>query len=187
MDDGQRSVRVLLLLADRGKNLDAAIFDLQDGLRRIAFLVPHFDAMQPLTRTSLISSAIVCFPSPARRSTQVRTRKWVPPPGGAEKFVNVALAVADVNAARGSSKSAVDCFRFSSQRMLSFFSIGTRVGLIFFLSALQPLNFFRVQNFMAASPSGSPSVVTARLECIRMPAHHVVVMRPAWSRPEWSR
>jgi hypothetical protein len=38
----------------------------------------------------------------------------------------------------------------------------TRVGLIF-LSAAVPLNFFRVQNLMAASPSGSPSVVTARL------------------------
>jgi hypothetical protein len=36
----------------------------------------------------------------------------------------------------------VDCFRFSSQRILSFFSVGTRVGLIFFLSALQPLNLF---------------------------------------------
>src|SRR5260221_14399284 len=53
--------------------------------------------------------------------------------------------------------------------MLSFFSMGTRVGLIFFLSAAVPLNFFQVQNLTATIPSGSPSVVTARLECIRMP------------------
>jgi len=32
----------------------------------------------------------------------------------------------------------VDCLRFSNQRMLSFFSMGTRVGLIFFFKALQP-------------------------------------------------
>jgi hypothetical protein len=38
----------------------------------------------------------------------------------------------------GAPRSVVDCFAFSSQRMLSFFSIGTRVGLIFLLSALQP-------------------------------------------------
>jgi hypothetical protein len=53
--------------------------------------------------------------------------------------------------------------------MGSFFSMGTRIGFIFFLSAAVPLNFFRAQNLTAASPSGSPSVVTPRLECIRMP------------------
>ena len=41
--------------------------------------------------------------------------------------------------------------------------------IIFFLSAAAPLNFLRVQNFTAARPNGKPSVVTARLECIRMP------------------
>ena len=50
----------------------------------------------------------------------------------------------------GSSRSSVDCLRFSSQRMLSFFSMGTRVGLIFLLSAAVPLNLSRVQNFTAA-------------------------------------
>jgi hypothetical protein len=38
----------------------------------------------------------------------------------------------------GSPKSAVDWRRFSSQRMLSLSSIGTRVGLIFFLRAAVP-------------------------------------------------
>jgi hypothetical protein len=44
----------------------------------------------------------------------------------------------------------VDCFKFSNHRMLSFFSMGIRVGLIFFLSAAVPFNFFRVQNLTAA-------------------------------------
>src|SRR5215471_11548001 len=69
----------------------------------------------------------------------------------------------------GSPSFAVDCLRFCSQRMLSLCSIGTRVGLIFFFSAAVPLNFFRFQNLMAAKPRGRPSVVNARLECIRMP------------------
>src|SRR6267378_648826 len=83
----------------------------------------------------------------------------------------------------GSPRSSVDCWTFSSHRMLSFFSMGMRVGLIFFLSAAVPLNFFRVQNLTAASPSGSPSVVTARLECIRMPQTVCDLRRPALSHP----
>jgi hypothetical protein len=38
--------------------------------------------------------------------------------------------------------------------MLSFFSIGTRVGLILLLSASEPLNFFLVQNFIRGKPEG---------------------------------
>ncbi|TQE62327.1 hypothetical protein FF021_20790 [Leptospira noguchii] len=59
--------------------------------------------------------------------------------------------------------------RFSNQRKLSFSSIGIFVGLIFFFNALQPLNFFLFQNLIEANPSGSPSVVITKLECIRMP------------------
>src|SRR3546814_12873757 len=58
-----------------------------------------------------------------------------------------------------------------------------RVGLTFFLSAAVPLNFFRVQNLTADNPSGSPSVVTTRLECIRMPQTVYDLRRPALSRP----
>jgi len=67
--------------------------------------------------------------------------------------------------------------------MLSFFSMGMRVGLIFFLSAAVPLNFFRVQILTAANPSGSPSVVIARLDYIRMPQTVCDLRRPALSRP----
>jgi hypothetical protein len=34
---------------------------------------------------------------------------------------------------------------------------------------LNPLNVLRLQNFTAAKSSGSPAVVTARLECIKSP------------------
>src|SRR5260221_13561782 len=77
----------------------------------------------------------------------------------------------------GSPKSSVDCFRFSRHRMLSFFSMGTRVGLIFLLRAAVPLNLSRVQNFTAPNPSGSPAVVIARLECIKIP-HAVYILDP---------
>ena len=55
----------------------------------------------------------------------------------------------------GSPSSSVDCLRFSSQRTLSFCSIGMRVRLTLPLRALVPLNFLRVQNLTAARPSGS--------------------------------
>ena len=77
----------------------------------------------------------------------------------------------------------MDCFKFSNHRMLSFFSMGIRVGLIFFLSAAVPLNFFLVQNLTAANPSGTPAIVTARLECIRMPQTVCDLRRPTLSRP----
>src|SRR6516165_11099941 len=78
----------------------------------------------------------------------------------------------------GSSSSLVEYFRFSSQRTLSLASMGTRVGLTFRFRALVPLNLLRVQNLIAASPSGSPSVVTARLECIRIPQTVCDLRRP---------
>ena len=71
---------------------------------------------------------------------------------------------------------------FSSQRMLSFASIGTRVGLTRRLSAFVPLNLARVQNLIAARPSGSPSVVTAKLACISSPQTVCILSRPSASR-----
>ena len=51
---------------------------------------------------------------------------------------------------------------FSSQRMLSLVSIGTRVWLTLRLSASSPLNWGRVQNRTAVSPSGNPSSVIGK-------------------------
>ena len=67
--------------------------------------------------------------------------------------------------------------------MLSLPSIGIRVGLILFLRAFVPLNFFRVQNLAAAIPSGNPSVVTVRLECINSPQSVCMRWRPDLSLP----
>src|SRR3989338_2774356 len=69
----------------------------------------------------------------------------------------------------GAPINSVERRRLSSQRMLSFCSIGTRVGLTLRASAFVPLNFSRDQNFAAVSPSGKPSGVTARLACMSMP------------------
>jgi hypothetical protein len=90
----------------------------------------------------------------------------------AKKFINIALTVGDMNT---SFWSVEKVRRMTEVRQPS---MGTRVGLIFFLSALEPLNFFLVQNLMAAKPRGSPSVVTTRLECIRIPQTVRNVMRP---------
>ncbi|MCF6119330.1 hypothetical protein L2449_21025 [Mesorhizobium muleiense] len=69
---------IALLLADRRQALDAAVFDLdRDGLR-LALGIANLDLMQPADLFLVISVAIVCSPSPAKRSTQVLTRKWVP-------------------------------------------------------------------------------------------------------------
>ncbi|NUB05174.1 hypothetical protein FW320_03090 [Azospirillum sp. Vi22] len=81
----------------------------------------------------------------------------------------------------GSPNSSVVRRRFSSQRTLSFCSMGTRVGLIFLLRAAVPLNLVRVQNLTAPSPRGRPSVVAARLACISNP--HTVCMRNRPSSP----
>jgi hypothetical protein len=67
--------------------------------------------------------------------------------------------------------------------MLSFPSIGTRVGLTARLSAAVPLNFDRVQTFTAVTPSGTPSSVTARLVCRRRPHSVWCRHRLSASRP----
>src|SRR5262245_35323624 len=54
---------------------------------------------RPLISALAMSVATVFFPSPASRSTQVRTRKWVPLSFCcAEELINVAFAVADMHA-----------------------------------------------------------------------------------------
>jgi hypothetical protein len=75
----------------------------------------------------------------------------------------------------------------SSHRMLSLRSMGTLVGLTFRFKAAVPLNFLLVQNFTAAKPSGSPSAVTARLECIRSPQTVCMRNRPCLSLPLLTR
>lgn len=50
--------------------------------------------------------------------------------------------------------------------------------MIFFLGAAVLLNFFRVQNLTTANPGGTPLIVTARLECIRMPQTVCDLRRP---------
>src|SRR5215210_7913545 len=67
----------------------------------------------------------------------------------------------------GAPSKTMDWRMFSSQRMLSLCSIGTRVELILRLSAAVPLNCCRDQNFTAERPRGRPSGVTTRDACMR--------------------
>jgi hypothetical protein len=75
-------------------------------------------------------------------------------PGKTEQLEDVALPISDMDA---------------TPWMLSFLSIGTHVGLILRFNALVPWNLSRFQNLIAASPSGKPSTVVTKLECMRMP------------------
>jgi hypothetical protein len=61
--------------------------------------------------------------------------------------------------------------------------MGTRVGLTLRLSAALPLNFSRDQNLAVVSPSGNPSVVTAREACMSSPQTVCIRNRPALSLP----
>jgi hypothetical protein len=65
--------------------VDAPVAKLDAGLAGLAILPGDLDPVQALDRDLPISSAIVCRPSPARRSTQARTRKWVPAACAAQK------------------------------------------------------------------------------------------------------
>src|SRR3954467_6195682 len=87
----------------------------------------------------------------------------------------------------GAPSKAMDWRRFSSQRMLSLCSMGTRVGLILRLSAAVPLNCCRDQNFTADRPNGRPAVVTAREVCMRRPHTVCIRKRPALSLPLFTR
>src|ERR1022692_1768761 len=120
--------------------------------------------------------------------------------GDREQFVDVALAIADVD----------DTFRFGQQRCRLPHVLKPAITLFLFdrdacrvdaalervramnLSLLQNLianalervramNLSLLQNLIAASPSGRPSVVTTKLECIRIPQD---IWWPGW--PPWA-
>jgi hypothetical protein len=78
----------------------------------------------------------------------------------------------------GAPDNSVERRSLSSQRVLSFCAMGTRVGLIFRLIAGVPVNVSRDQNFAAVRPSGKPSGVIARLPCNSIPQ-----MTWRWWRP----
>src|SRR4051794_14912036 len=170
MDHGQVERGIALLLADRRPHVDAPVAELDAGLAGLAILPGDLDPMQALDRDlpHLVGDRV---PSVAGQAIDAGAHEEV---GArrlrrAEELVDSFSRSPTWTSRAGSSRSAVAWRMFSSQRMLSLASIGTRVGLIRRLSAFVPLNLARVQNLTAASPSGSPSVVTARLACISRP------------------
>jgi hypothetical protein len=124
----------------------------------------------PRIGSRAIFLATVVPPEPASRSTHVRTRKWVSAVRAAQNNSKMSPSRSPTWTHRAGAPSwVVACLRLSSQRTRSFCSIGTRVGFTRFFRALVPLNFRRVQNLTAARPSGTPAVVTTRLECRSSP------------------
>ena len=167
VDHGQQEFGVLLVFTDGRKHPDTAVFDFQNGFRPITFFITDLEAMQSLDVHFFHFRRNRMFPVSGQPiHAGAHQEMGAQRLGGAEKLVNLALSVTDMNAALRVVQKGGGLGQGSSQRMFSFFSIGTRVGLIFFLSALQPLNSLRVQNFMAVKQRGRPAVVTAKLECI---------------------
>lgn len=105
-------------------------------------------------------------------------------PDRAEKLVDVAFTFADMEASSWFTqklRGLLDIFQ--PHQMLSFFSIGTRGGLILFFKRGGALEFRPSPVLTAAKASGRPSVVTTRLECIRMPQTVCNLRRSVLSRP----
>ncbi|MDF0584969.1 hypothetical protein [Bradyrhizobium yuanmingense] len=101
----------------------------------------------------------------------------------AEKLVNVTLAISDMDASSRMIQELRRLLEIFQPPDAFLFLDGKPDRIDLLLSAAVPLNFFRVQNLTAANPSGTPSIVTARLECIRMPQTVCDLRRPALSRP----
>ncbi|XUJ37640.1 hypothetical protein ACQ5SK_28640 [Bradyrhizobium japonicum] len=79
----------------------------------------------------------------------------------AEEFVDVTLAITNMDASSRTIQELRRLLEIFQPPDAFLFLDGNPGGLIFFLSAAVPLNFFRVQNLTAANPSGTPSIVTA--------------------------
>jgi len=79
----------------------------------------------------------------------------------------ISSPVSDVQ--RRSASIPWTVLRFSSQRMLSFFFDRHTRRINPSLQRIRAVKLVRFQNLIAARPSGSPSRVTTKLECIRMP------------------
>ena len=158
-----------LLLSDRRQHAKAAILDFDAGGLDKSGVVSNPDVMKP-SDVEIPHFVGVWFPFPASRPTQILTRKCVPSSSAKQqRLVDVALAVADMNAAFGGAEQRHRLAHIFQQRKLSFCSIGTRVGLISGSRQPCPLNFCRFQNLIAASPNGRLSVLTAKLEFISNP------------------
>src|SRR5947208_4128073 len=162
--------RVMLLLPDRRQELNPFVFDLKDGNVRIGIGVTKFEAMRsadldPLhfvgdRMMSVARQAIDAGPDQEMGANFLRR---------AEELIDIALTISNVDAARWIAQGCGGLPEVFQPADALLLLDRNPVRLTLFLSAAVPLNFLRVQNLIAANPSGRPSLVTARLECIRMP------------------
>ena len=136
----------MFLFPDRRHDAKFAISDLKNSFVGLSVAISDVDAMQPFDSDLIhfVGNRVIPVSGQAvDAGPDQEVRSGFP---GAQNSSYMSLSRSPMWTHRpGSASNAVDCWTFSSHRMLSFFSIGTRVGLIFFLSAAVPLNFFRVQ------------------------------------------
>lgn len=182
MENREHQRRIHLLFGDWSKDPDAAVAEFKNGFSHSTFLIAHFDSVQPLHAhlSHLFSDSVIAV---ARKPVYTRSQKEVSAGlmGDREQFVDVALAIADVD----------DTFRFGQQRCRLPHVLKPAITLFLFdrdacrvdaaLERVRAMNLSLLQNLIAASPSGRPSVVTTKLECIRIPQD---IWWPGW--PPWA-
>ncbi|MGY4485179.1 hypothetical protein ACVWWR_004370 [Bradyrhizobium sp. LM3.2] len=178
------SAGVALLLSDRWQDANPAISDLEDGFIGITVVVSNIDAMLSFDGdlVHFVSDRVISFPSQTINASPDHEVRYSFS-SRAEQLIDVALAITDMDA---SSRIAQQLRGLTDivqppNALLLLDGNTRRIDLL--LKRGDPLEFLPVQNLTAASPSGSPSVVTARLECIRMPQTVRDLRRPALSRP----
>ena len=127
-----------------GMTSNFAQIHLKNSFVGLSVAISDVDAMQSFRAAHLIhfvGNRVI--PTPARRSTQAPIRKCVRASRAAQNSSYMSpAAVTDVGRIALYSGDAGGLLEHSSYRMFSFFSIGRRVVLIFFLSAAVPLNVF---------------------------------------------
>lgn len=174
----------MFLFPDRRHDANLAISDLKNSFVGLSVAISDVDAMQPFDSDLIhfVGNRVIPVSGQAVDAgpdQEVRSGF----PGRTEQLVYVALAVTDVDASPWigqQRRGLLDVLQPPDALLL--LDRNTRwINLL--LERGGPLELLRVQNFIAASPSGKPSLVTAKLECIRMPQTVCDLRRPALSRP----
>ena len=105
MKNREHQRRIYLLFCDRSKHPDAAIAEFKNGFTHGAFLIAHFDPVQPFHShlAHLVGDSVVSL---ARKPVDTRSQKEVSAGlmGDREQFIDVALAIADMDDPLGFSQ-----------------------------------------------------------------------------------
>ena len=149
---------------------DAPIAEFEHGFAQVAFLVAHFDPVQSLDfdLAHLVGHGVVAF---ARKPVDAGSHEEVSPGilGDGEQLRNVALTVTNMDKAlRGGKQRSRLLYVFQSA--IALFLLDGNAGRVdLALQGIGPMKFVAGPELDGGQPERSPSCVTTRLECIRMP------------------